>query len=64
LMVGVVSSGNRNFGENFAISGNIISRNCSKPLLHKYELAGTPGDTTIIRNLMEQLINDNKLLRP
>lgn len=63
LMVGVVSSGNRSFGENFAISGNIISRICNKPLLHKYELAGTPSDTNIIRNLMEQLINDNKLLR-
>ena len=50
-LIGVVSSGNRNFGSLFAISGDIISRNCNVPLLHKYELAGTPADVDIVNNL-------------
>lgn len=62
LMVGVVASGNRNFGKNFAISGNIISKICGKPVLYKYELSGTPTDITEINNILEQLKNDNKLL--
>ncbi|MBY3790321.1 class Ib ribonucleoside-diphosphate reductase assembly flavoprotein NrdI [Photobacterium carnosum] len=49
LLMGVISSGNRNFGKLFAQSGTIISRKCSVPLLYRFELSGTPQDVQIVR---------------
>lgn len=41
---GVIGSGNRNFFEDFAKAGNIISAKLQVPLLYQFELAGTPED--------------------
>lgn len=54
-MVGVVSSGNRNFGKYYAISGDIVSRNCGVPLLHKYELFGTETDKEKINDILKKI---------
>lgn len=43
---GVIGSGNRNFFEDFAKAGDIISAKLQVPLLYKFELAGTPEDIT------------------
>lgn len=43
---GVIGSGNRNFFEDFAKAGNIISAKLQVPLLYQFELAGTPEDIT------------------
>ena len=55
LMRGVISSGNRNFGEMFAYAGVVISKKCNVPLLYKFELSGTPDDVKNVRNGMEKL---------
>ncbi|WP_088363947.1 class Ib ribonucleoside-diphosphate reductase assembly flavoprotein NrdI [Bacillus cereus] len=53
---GVISSGNRNWGNNFGKAADIISqkyrlRNGSNiPILHKFEMAGTNKDIEIVRN--------------
>lgn len=39
-MLGVISSGNRNWGFRFAIAGDLISKKYQVPLLAKYELNG------------------------
>ena len=44
LCVGVISSGNRNFFEDFAKAGYIISAKLNVPLLYRFELAGTDQD--------------------
>ena len=44
--IGVISSGNRNFFEDFAKAGDIISAKLQVPLLYRFELAGTPEDVT------------------
>ncbi|QQC49537.1 class Ib ribonucleoside-diphosphate reductase assembly flavoprotein NrdI [Streptococcus dysgalactiae] len=41
---GVISSGNTNFGDTFAIAGPIISQKLQVPLLHQFELLGTTTD--------------------
>jgi protein involved in ribonucleotide reduction len=43
---GVISSGNRNFFEDFAKAGDIISAKLQVPLLYRFELAGTHEDIT------------------
>lgn len=48
-MVGVVGAGNINFGENFARAADVISMKTGTPVLHKFELLGTPEDVQIVR---------------
>lgn len=52
---GVIGAGNRNFGEYFAHSGNVIARKCNVPCLYKFELSGTPRDVKTVRKGMEKL---------
>ncbi|AWI85433.1 class Ib ribonucleoside-diphosphate reductase assembly flavoprotein NrdI [Alloyangia pacifica] len=44
LLRGVIASGNRNFGETFALAGRVIAQKCNVPLLYSFELAGTTKD--------------------
>ena len=50
---GVIAGGNRNFGETFGLSGDIIAEKCNVPMLFKFELAGTDKDITTVRNGLE-----------
>lgn len=42
--VGVIGSGNINFGEDYAAAADIISFKLQVPVLYKFELAGTAQD--------------------
>lgn len=44
LLRGVIASGNRNFGETYALSGKVIAAKCNVPQLYAFELAGTETD--------------------
>lgn len=46
---GVIGSGNRNFGDTFALAGRLIADKCGVPLLYRFELAGTDTDIARIR---------------
>lgn len=59
-MIGVISSGNRNFGEMFAHAGVVISKKCNVPFLYKFELSGTPDDVINIKEGMKKLWNSLK----
>ncbi|GAB6548944.1 class Ib ribonucleoside-diphosphate reductase assembly flavoprotein NrdI [Bacillus cereus] len=48
MCLGVVSSGNRNWGDNFAASGDKIEAEYHIELLHKIEMAGSQKDVDII----------------
>lgn len=54
-MQGVISSGNRNFGDFFAHAGNIISKKCDVPLLYKFELSGTSDDINNVQEGVKKL---------
>lgn len=50
----VIATGNRNFGDDYCIAGNILSVKLQVPLIAKIELAGTPQDVLDVRaNLQE-----------
>lgn len=44
LCVGVIGSGNLNFGEKYAAAGDILSRKLGVPMLYRFELRGTKDD--------------------
>jgi protein involved in ribonucleotide reduction len=59
--VGVIGSGNINFGEEYARSGDVLSHKLQVPLLYKFELAGTSEDVLKVR---EGLRTFNETLNP
>ena len=53
LVRSVSSSGNRNWGKNFAIAGNKLAERYELPLLLKFELSGTMEDVKQFINLIK-----------
>lgn len=51
--VGVISSGNINFGEAYLLAGRIIAKKLDTPLLYGFELMGTPNDVDNVRNTLK-----------
>lgn len=47
--LGVISSGNTNFGVAYCLAGDIISAKLGVPHMYKYELLGTPQDVSRVR---------------
>lgn len=41
---GVIGAGNTNFGDGYAIAGDLISAKLQIPLLYRFEIFGTPED--------------------
>ena len=54
-LVGVIGTGNRNFGATYALDGRIISQKCNVPLLYSFELAGTETDVSRTRDGLRRL---------
>jgi protein involved in ribonucleotide reduction len=54
LLRGVIASGNINFGEDYAIAGEIISSKCHVPYLYRFELMGTSKDIEAIQHGLER----------
>lgn len=50
---GVIGSGNRNFFEDFAKAGDIVSAKLQVPILYRFELAGTNEDVQILQEGIE-----------
>lgn len=53
LLTAVVGSGNRNFGSDYGIAADKVSRKCGVPVIHKFELQGTDYDVTSINQLLD-----------
>lgn len=54
-MVGVIATGNTNFGREYALSGNIIAEKCNVPHLYSLELMGTLTDVETTQAIIERL---------
>lgn len=50
--LGVIASGNINFGTAYASAGSILSAKLQVPLLYRFELLGTPEDVEFAREGM------------
>lgn len=55
LIRGVVGAGNRNFGNLFAYSADVVSARCKVPLLYKFELRGTDTDTLNMKKILGEM---------
>jgi len=49
LIRGVVGAGNTNFGEHYAVAGDVVAAKCRVPHLYRFELFGTPDDVRRVR---------------
>ncbi len=47
--VGIIASGNTNFGKAYCIAGDILAQKLKIPFMYKYELLGTSQDVEICR---------------
>lgn len=54
-MVGVMGSGNRNFGTHYQMACREIAARSHRPVLFEFELAGTPWDVARCREVLEEL---------
>jgi protein involved in ribonucleotide reduction len=60
-LCGVIAAGNTNFGTKYCNAGIVISRKCKVPLIHKFELIGTPHDLIMVRERLEELWNQHEM---
>ena len=66
LIVGVIATGNTNFGETYAIAGEIVSSKLQVPLLYRVEILGTPHDIFEVKERIQKLwdLQQNSHLSP
>lgn len=62
--VGVIGTGNINFGDEFAAAGTLLSAKLNVPLLHVFELAGWDTDMAYIHTLLQQTPEQIKAHQP
>lgn len=55
-MTGVISTGNKNWGTNYGLAGDKISKEYNVPLLHKLELSGSKKDKEIVDNIVNDML--------
>jgi protein involved in ribonucleotide reduction len=55
LLVGVMGSGNRNFGRYYQKAAREIAARSGRPVLFEFELAGTPWDVAECRQILADL---------
>lgn len=55
LLIGVVGSGNTNFGADYCLAANRIAARFFVPVIHRFEIFGTPDDVEIVHNRLELL---------
>lgn len=61
-ILGVISSGNINFLEDYGKAGNVIAEKLGIPLLYKFELAGTTEDVKKVNEGLKKFWNTNQII--
>lgn len=56
MLVGVIGTGNENFGADYARAGEVISNKCQVPLLYKLEMFGTTEDVIKVKEGLEKYV--------
>ena len=54
-MVGVMGSGNRNFGRHYQMACRTIAQRSGRPVLFEFELSGTPWDVADCQQILHDL---------
>ena len=55
FLFGVASSGNKNWGDNYAKAASVISNQFNVPIVHTFELSGTEEDVKIFKEEVEKI---------
>ena len=55
LLIGVMGSGNRNFGRHYQMAAREISRRSGRPMLFEFELSGTRWDVEECQRILADL---------
>lgn len=50
LIRAVIAGGNSNFGKDYGVAGDVISRKCKVPFVYRFELMGTDEDVRVVRD--------------
>ena len=61
--VGIIGTGNMNFGEEYAMAGDVIAEKLKVPMLYRLELAGTTKDITQVQEglkMFEEHLSKNE----
>jgi ribonucleoside-diphosphate reductase 2, operon protein nrdI len=62
-IIGIAVSGNRNWGNNFARAADIISEKYNIPIIHKFELSGTPEDVQTFLQEAQRIVTSTEMDR-
>lgn len=54
-LVGIIGSGNRNFGEWYQAAARELAHTSGRPVLFEFELAGTPEDVIACVRILDEL---------
>lgn len=54
-LVGIIGSGNRNFGEYYQAAARELAAASGRPVLFEFELSGTPEDVTACARILAEL---------
>ncbi len=54
-MVGIIGSGNRNFGSYYQAAARELAQPCGRPVLFEFELSGTPEDVEDCARILDEL---------
>ncbi|WP_339370509.1 class Ib ribonucleoside-diphosphate reductase assembly flavoprotein NrdI [Paenibacillus elgii] len=60
-LVAVAASGNKGWGDMYALSADIISSAYGVPILHKFELSGLKSDVDIFTQEVYKLVANSKM---
>lgn len=52
LIRGVIASGNTNFGSTYCLAGEIVSKKCVVPIVHRFEILGTGEDVLAVQAIL------------
>lgn len=64
LIRAVIAAGNTNFGEEFCLAGDIVSRKCRVPYLYRFELMGTAEDVERVREGLAEFAQSAAFTHP
>jgi protein involved in ribonucleotide reduction len=64
FLKGVAASGNKNWGNNYAKSAELISMQYNVPIISKFELSGTNQDVARFLQEVEKVVTNSKLDSP
>lgn len=58
-LLGIVGTGNRNFGEYFGYAADVVSSRTQKPVIFKFELRGTNEERVRCVEIMKYITKEN-----